>query len=189
MNSTNAFVIRKYPHGEADYIVELFTRDYGKLSAVAKNAKKSVKRFGGRLERFVLLKVGLNTRPRGMPVLEECLIQNVFGSLMDNLKLFSWGSFVLETLDVLTPYEDPDEGIFDLINHTLASLNGGQSPLKAILDFQLQILALSGYSPRREISPGSKEETIENIKFLIEFTQRYTERRYKSLSFLEELLL
>lgn len=35
--------------------------------------------------------------------------------------------------------------------------------------------------------PGSKEETIESIKFLIEFTERYAERKYKSLGFIEEL--
>src|SRR5690242_7133511 len=45
-----AIVIRTYKLGEADRIVVLFTRNHGKVRAVAKGVRKTQSRFGARLE-------------------------------------------------------------------------------------------------------------------------------------------
>ena len=47
-----AVVVRTYKLGEADRIVVLFTRDRGKVRAVAKGVRKTTSRFGARLEPF-----------------------------------------------------------------------------------------------------------------------------------------
>ena len=44
--TTPAIVLRTVDYGEADRVVTLFTREHGKLSALARGARKSVKRFG-----------------------------------------------------------------------------------------------------------------------------------------------
>ncbi|MFI5324114.1 MAG: DNA repair protein RecO, partial [Thermodesulfobacteriota bacterium] len=54
MKSSEALLLRKRPHGDADYILTLFTREFGKINGLAKNAKTSSRRFGKgmiRLER------------------------------------------------------------------------------------------------------------------------------------------
>ena len=45
-----AVVVRTYKLGEADRIIVLFTRDRGKVRAVAKGVRKTSSRFGARLE-------------------------------------------------------------------------------------------------------------------------------------------
>src|ERR671938_517608 len=45
-------VLKTIKLGEADRIVTLFTRDNGKVRAVAKGVRKTRSRFGGRLEPF-----------------------------------------------------------------------------------------------------------------------------------------
>ena len=50
--TTAAIVLRTVDYGEADRVVTLFTRDHGKLSALARGARKSVKRFGAALGLF-----------------------------------------------------------------------------------------------------------------------------------------
>lgn len=52
--STQAVVLRSVDYGDSDKIVTLFTSGYGKISAIAKGAKRSMKRFGGTLELFSL---------------------------------------------------------------------------------------------------------------------------------------
>ena len=47
---TEGFVLRSYPLGEADKIVTFFSRDEGKVRAVARSARKSRRRFGSSLE-------------------------------------------------------------------------------------------------------------------------------------------
>ncbi len=188
MQKTEAIVIRKLPHGEADFIVDIFTRDFGKLRCMAKNARKSKKRFGGRLEPFLKLSVILRESRGGkMALLSDAQVKKIFPLLQSDLGLFSWGTFVLETIDLLTPAEDPDPQIFDLAIDTMEKLNANKDALETVMDFQLRILSLAGYGPNFKIKRDGREENIRGIKTLTSFTEAQTGKRYKSLKFLEEL--
>ena len=50
--NTEALVIRRVDYSDHDVILTVLTRHKGKLSLMAKNARKSVKRFSGLLELF-----------------------------------------------------------------------------------------------------------------------------------------
>jgi hypothetical protein len=50
VHQAEAVVLRTWPIHEADLIVALFTRSYGKVKGIAKSASKSRRRFGGALE-------------------------------------------------------------------------------------------------------------------------------------------
>src|SRR5208282_521492 len=58
-----AVVLRTWPLREADLIVSLFTRDFGRLKGVAKSALKSRRRFGGALEPMTLVRAFFAERP------------------------------------------------------------------------------------------------------------------------------
>src|SRR6266702_2506997 len=62
--TSEAVVLRTWPVHEADLIVSVFTRDYGKLRGVAKSALKSRKRFGGALEPMTQARAWFAERPR-----------------------------------------------------------------------------------------------------------------------------
>jgi DNA repair protein RecO (recombination protein O) len=49
---TEAIVLRSIRYGEADRILHLYTPRHGRLSAIAKGARRSRSRFGARLEPF-----------------------------------------------------------------------------------------------------------------------------------------
>jgi len=49
-HKTGAIILKTTDYGEADRLVTFFTESHGKLKGVAKNAKRSVRRFGGGLE-------------------------------------------------------------------------------------------------------------------------------------------
>ncbi len=147
MKISEAFVLRKIEFSEADYIISLFTRDYGKIKGLAKNAKKSRKRFGGRLEPFVHFQLRFRERLGGMKFIEDAETIRVFSTFMGDIQLFIWGSFILENIEILLPEEEPNNDIFDLLVHTLSALDNGKPPLPVILNFQLTSLSLSGYKP------------------------------------------
>src|SRR3954468_1819481 len=56
---TEAVVLRTIRYGEADRILHLYTRDRGRVSAMAKGVRRTRTRFGGRLEPFFRLQVVL----------------------------------------------------------------------------------------------------------------------------------
>ncbi len=57
-------MLRTWPIYEADQIVSLFTRDYGKIKGVAKSAARSRRRFGGALEPMTHVRASYAEKPR-----------------------------------------------------------------------------------------------------------------------------
>lgn len=192
MPSVQAFVLRKTQHGEADLLLALFTREMGKVMAYARHARKSRKRFGGSLEPFCLLSVELRSRPGAMPLALEADLIRAFPSFSTDLDLFAWGGFMLETVDILLPDDDPEPGMFDLVMTTLERLDKGERApggLRGdIQAFMLRALEIAGYSPRFPVDTEDFERAPENIKLLTEFTERHTTRQYKSKKIVERLL-
>ena len=154
MQLSESFILKKTVFGEADCILSIFTRDYGKITGFAKNAKKSSKRFGGRLEPFVHLRMSFRERSGGMNFVEDCETINVFYSFMQNVGLFALGSFMIENIEVLVPNGEPNEKTFSLLVNTFSSLDSGTSALPEILRFQLSILKLSGLMPSLDSCAG-----------------------------------
>ena len=66
--STPAIVIRARDYSESDRIVTLLTRDFGKLSGIAKGAKASRRRFERKLEPFSHVTLYFRRRPHGQLV-------------------------------------------------------------------------------------------------------------------------
>jgi DNA repair protein RecO (recombination protein O) len=58
-----AMVLRRTEYGEADLVVSLFTQKLGRISALARSARKSQRRFGGQLEPLHTLGVVLDAAP------------------------------------------------------------------------------------------------------------------------------
>src|ERR1700761_2904935 len=59
-----AIVLRVWPFQEADLLVSLFTREYGRLKGVARHAMRSRRRFGGALEPMTHVRATWAEKPR-----------------------------------------------------------------------------------------------------------------------------
>ena len=64
MRVDEALVLRTYPFGEADLLVSLFTREHGRIKAVARHAMRSRRRFGGALEPMTHVRATWAERPK-----------------------------------------------------------------------------------------------------------------------------
>ena len=61
-HASRALLLRRVAHGESDLVVTLLTEELGKISALARAAKKSQRRFGGSLEPMHTLHVRFDER-------------------------------------------------------------------------------------------------------------------------------
>jgi DNA repair protein RecO (recombination protein O) len=62
VRTTRALVLRRTEYGEADLVLSLFTESFGKISALARGARKSTRRFAGSLEAMHTLELRLEER-------------------------------------------------------------------------------------------------------------------------------
>jgi DNA repair protein RecO (recombination protein O) len=150
--TSEAVVLRTWPVHEADLIVSLFTRDYGKIRGVAKSALKSRKRFGGALEPMTLARAWFVERPRqDLARLDQLeVIRSPLSAPVDQARLAVL-SFFAEVVEEALPEHDPQDAIFRLLNsvleHTTAVGSETVQPWMALTYFSLWMTRLMGLLP------------------------------------------
>ena len=99
-----AVVLRARDYAEADRIVTLLTRDYGKIGGIAKGAKASRQRFERKLEPFSHVMLYFRRRPHGQLVFitRAEAADLVQFRIEDDLGRIALGTYMLELTDTLT---------------------------------------------------------------------------------------
>jgi len=159
MENLNSIVIKKSVYGEADYLVTLFTREIGKVKGIARQAKKSKKRFGGRLEPFIHLKLDITLNENKFNVVNDVSLIKPFPSITESLETFAFGSFVLEHVDLFTYENEKSEELFDATINIFNQIDKKENILPTLLNYQLTLLRING------IQPNFEEINSKEVKF------------------------
>ncbi len=138
-----AWVLHRRPYGETGALVELFTREHGRLGAVARGAQR--RGWGGLLEPFVPLHAAW--RGRGELKTITDLEQAGAGYRLRGEAL-ACGFYMAELLLAMTRREDPHPRTWEAYAVGLDALTGHAEP--ALRRFELALLAESGYGLRLE---------------------------------------
>jgi len=154
---TEAIVLRLTDYGEADRIVTLFTLEQGRLSGVARGAKRSRKRFGGALEAFAHLKLQLQLGP-GLPTLLSADIGSIFPGIRGELSKIGSAAYACELVERLTPEGEANPRLFRLLYCYLERLDLAPPSPSDRRFFAVNLLKILGYQPELD-GAGLSEET------------------------------
>ncbi|HMA67352.1 MAG TPA: DNA repair protein RecO [Desulfosalsimonadaceae bacterium] len=146
--STSAILLRRIAYSEYDLILTLFTLAFGRISMIAKYARKSRKRFCGTLELFSEIgAVGSVPEKGGLPVLQEAWVKNPFAGIRGDLQRTAYASYWSELVLAWLEEGRAQENIYHLLRFSLDALDSGRSPAAASIVFQLYFLQFSGLGP------------------------------------------
>ncbi|MEN3302404.1 DNA repair protein RecO [Pseudonocardia sp.] len=145
-----AVVLRVQKLGEADRIVTLLTKRYGKIRAVAKGVRRTRSRWGARLEPFNHVDVQCYTG-RSLDVITQCQTVDAFGSgVVADYSRYTAGCAILETADRIVSEEggEPSLRVYLLLVGAIRALAGGERDSSLILDaFLLRAMSHAGWAP------------------------------------------
>ncbi len=146
--STEALVLSCLDLGEADLVLSLLTKEYGKLRGVAKNARKSRLRFGGAVDRFGVVEARFRFRRRSDLVqLEECELLAYPRRLREELPAHASACLLCEAVEALTAEREPVPELYDLLRLLLGLLDAGEDPRRTRLYGLLTLLGPTGFAP------------------------------------------
>jgi DNA repair protein RecO (recombination protein O) len=147
--TTPALLLRRIHYGDHDLIINLFTLDRGKVTVIAKAAKKSVKRFGGILELFSVLETVINPgRGKGLPVLQEAALVQPFANIRSDVVKTAYASYWAELVNTWMEEYERQDLIFELLAYVFEALDKGEARTRALsIVFQIRFMALSGLAP------------------------------------------
>jgi len=142
-----AVVLRKVAYGESDLIVTLFTRELGKLSALARGARRSRRRFGAALELFTVSRVELRARRGELWTLSSAETESSFALLARDMAALAHASYGTELCRELGAAEHPEPEVFDLLLELYAALSARGARVDVLRAFELALLAALGLAP------------------------------------------
>lgn len=142
---TRAIVLKVMDYGESDKIVTFFTEHHGKLTGIAKGAKRSKKRFVNKLEFFSLLEITAVFGHRtSLARIDQAELINPYPLLRQDYPLYTAAMLVCELIDQWTRENDSEEELFSLCLWIFESLGTGASLPDLIICFQMKLFDILG---------------------------------------------
>lgn len=175
---SEAIVLRIVDFGESDQILHLLTPCSGRVTAIARGAKRSRRRFSGALDLFHHLQFqAVQTGTSQMVRLEQASLLNAFNDIRTEPTRFGFGCHFLEMADRLV-HEGmaPQDArpLFDYSLDVLRLIEGQIMDLRWYILLQLHSLKAFGLSPlfhrcvrcgREEKLPGGSAPAEGKISF------------------------
>jgi DNA repair protein RecO (recombination protein O) len=147
-SQTPAVVIKVTDHGESDKIVTCYCPTLGKMTGIAKGAKRSMKRFVNKLEIFSLLDLQYTASNRSSLVrIEEAEIFNSFPFLRLDYQAYAAAVLICELILNWTRENDGDSELFALLIWALEQLHQQRPIAEILIFFQIRMYDLLGYRP------------------------------------------
>ena len=152
-----SIVLRHQDYGEADRFLVLFTRERGKLRAIAKGVRKPHSRKAGHLEPFMRASLQL-ARGRDLVIVTQAETLDAYLPLREDILLATYASYVVELLDRFTFEEGENPAMYRLLRNTLARLSVREEPELVVRYYEMRLLDLLGYRPKLFFCAGCEEE-------------------------------
>jgi DNA repair protein RecO (recombination protein O) len=133
-------------YGEADRLLGLYTREGGKVRAIAKGVRKIRSRKAGHLEPFTRVSLQL-AQGRDMAIVTQAETVDAYLPLRDDLIKTGYAAYVIEMIDRFLFEEGENRNIYRLLTDTLARISGQDDPVLAIRYYELHLLDLLGFRP------------------------------------------
>jgi DNA repair protein RecO (recombination protein O) len=145
--SAEALILRTYKLGEADRIVVFLTEDRGKKRGVAKNARKSRRRFSGGLEPMTRGRVAYFEREHRELVRLDYVEPLRSPMAASGAEALGHAGYFAELIDEWAPEADPNERLFRLGVSVVEALASGAQVDRLARYFEYWLLRLQGVYP------------------------------------------
>lgn len=176
----HGIVLSRRNIGEADRIITLFTKEYGKIRVIAKGIRRITSKRGPHLEvfRFVMATIHKGKSMDNITEVQSRVFLSVDRTVSQKV---SFGYYLCELVDRLLPEHQEHADVFRLMQEAFASLDASDDIKtweRCIFSFALELLWVLGYLPR---STTLQEENIQH------YIEGIIERKLRSPKLLRQL--
>lgn len=167
---TEGIILKRINYGEADRILTIYTKHYGKIKALAKGVRRITSRRGGNVELFNQTVLFLH-KGRNLDILQEAQVISSFKDWRKNLKKVSTAYYFSELVDKLTPEAQANQQVFTLLERFLTKIGTASLP-ELTRSFEEALL--------RELGFGVPKELKKNSQSLKDYIESITEKKLNS---------
>lgn len=157
--SSEAVVLGRKIYGEADRILVVFSKHFGKLKLLAKGVRRPRSRKRGHIELFTHLKFSA-AKSKGIDLISEAEIINNFTVVRGDIKKTALAYYFVEVIGKITHDEEKNHELFLLLEMYFKKLENTHKLKSLRSEFVKDVLVLLGFWPHGQI--------IKNVDHLLE---------------------
>lgn len=143
---TAAVILRGRTYGEADRILTLFTKERGKIDAIAKGARRTKSHLAGRLEFGNEVLLGMH-RGRNLDVIASADIEQANWTHLVQPEAFAAANMMAELVDAFCEPDLAQPEIYALLTAALGAIAHNEDPLSLLPRFCVRLLDALGLAP------------------------------------------
>ena len=174
---TEGIILKRINYGEADRILTIYTKHYGKIKVMAKGVRRITSRRGGNIELFNQTILFLH-KGRNLDILQEAQVVSSFKDWRRNLKKVSIAYYFSELVDKLTPEAQANQRVFILLQCFLTKIGTASLP-ELTRSFEEALLSELGF--------GVPKELKNNSQSLKDYIESITEKKLNSQEIAKEI--
>lgn len=145
--TVEAFVAHRRDLGETDKLLVLFSREMGRLSAIARGARKPGSPLAGSTDALCFAKYHL-ARGRQFDYMTQAQPLRTFAHLRSDLLRTACALELAEIIERALGDHQPNEAVYDLALLSMELLDGASDPAAVSAWSELHLMRLLGYHPR-----------------------------------------
>lgn len=157
---SSGIILRTRPLTESSLIVNWLTPDLGRLSTVAKGARRPKSSFRGQLDWLFSAEFSFQRSRRSeLHTLREIKLGETHGVLRTNLELLEQAAYAIGLVEQNTEAETPIPEIYELFHAFIHHLTHKPLADSTVLIFELKLLEIQGLAPAAEattLRPGTR---------------------------------
>ena len=159
--STEGVVLARRNYGEADRIVSIYTKHFGRLSYMAKGIRKPTSRKRASLEIFSSVSF-LAHKGRSLDLITETQTLETFRSIRKSLSRVALAYFFCEVIGKITREAEKNEELYNLLLKYLNELKTSRRLRTLRHNFSYDVLILLGFLPRGK-PPPDMDSVLESV--------------------------
>ncbi|MDE3066582.1 MAG: DNA repair protein RecO [Verrucomicrobiota bacterium] len=153
IESARGIILRTLPLTETSLIVRWLTKEFGRLTTVARGARRPRSPFQGKLDLFYEADFSFSrSRRSDLHVLREVSLRNTHDPLRREVLKLQQAAYGAAFVELATETETPLPGIFALFRGFLDCLGDAKMPVQMVFAFELKLLRELGLEPPLEPS-------------------------------------
>lgn len=164
IDSATGVVLRTLRHSETSLIARWLTAEAGRVTTIAKGARRSKSPFTGKLDLFVEAEFTFSrSRRSDLHTLREVSVTDFHLPLRNEVGRIQVAAYCTALIEQTTEIETPLPGLFEMFGGLLAELSGIGARPRLVFAFELKLLAALGLSPslsKLTLKPDTRELVV-----------------------------
>lgn len=161
LEKINGIVMKSTDYGETHKIVTIFSKKYGKITALARGAKKPKSRMAAVTQPFIFAQFFIYVG-KGLSTIQQGEIINSNRLIRENIIKTAYAAYIMELTDKILEDRQSEAYIFEQLQLTMDYISENESCEIPVIMYEMKLYKKGGFAPKVDscVNCGRKEELV-----------------------------